>query len=477
VNGVAVDAVPRSGAAAISGAAIAAAAIEKPRWAVLGVTSLALFAVYLDTTILFVAFPSISATFPDVSAGGLSWILNAYTIVFGSLLVPAGQLADRAGRRRLFLAGTWVFTLGSALCGLAPSVPVLVAARVLQAIGAAMLIPSSLALVLAAVPREKRAIGVSIWGAVGALSAAVGPALGSAIVEHASWRWAFLINLPVGAAALLLGRRVLVESRDPGAHGRPDVAGVLLLVSGLGLAALAIVQGPDWGWSDGRTLGTLAAAVVLLICFVLESRVSISPVVDFALFRDRNFQLANLAILFYAMAFNAMFLGFVFFLTRVWHYSIFEAGLAITPGPLTVMLVAIGSGKFAARRGHRPLIVVGGLVFAAGGLLLAHAPLAPSFLRVWLPSAIFTGIGVGLVFPSLNGAAVHGLPPGRFGLGSAVNQAVRQIGSVLGVAVTIAILTADPGPSGLRHVFEILTGVGLLVSLIGLGIRTAPVKG
>jgi EmrB/QacA subfamily drug resistance transporter len=455
-------------------AAAPPAAATEMRWAVLAVTSLALFAVYLDTTILFVAFPSISASFPSVSPSGLSWILNAYTIVFGALLVPAGQLADRAGRRRLFIAGVWVFTVGSALCGLAPSVPVLVAARVLQAVGAAMLIPSSLALVLAEVPRAKRAVGVSIWGAVGALSAAVGPALGSAIVEHASWRWAFLINLPVGAAALWSGRRTLIESRDPAARGRPDFLGVALLVAGLGLAALAIVQGPDWGWSSGRTLGSLGGAALLLGAFAVESRLSSSPVVDFRLFRDRNFQLANIAILFYAIAFNAMFLGFVFFLTRVWGYSIFQAGLAITPGPLTVMLVAISSGKFAARRGHRPLIAVGGLIFAAGGLLLMNAPLEPAYLSVWLPSSIFTGIGVGLVFPSLNGAAVHGLPPERFGLGSAVNQAMRQIGSVLGVAITIAILAAEPGPAGLRHVFAILVGVGLLVSLISLGIRTAP---
>jgi EmrB/QacA subfamily drug resistance transporter len=460
VNGAAIDGVIGAGA--------------RPRWGALAITSLAIFAVYLDTTILFVAFPSIATSFPDVSPAGLSWILNAYTIVFGALLVPSGQLADRAGRRRCFVAGTWVFALGSALCGAAPTVPILVAARVVQAVGAALLIPSSLALVLASVPREQRAIAVSVWGAVGALAAAVGPALGSAIVEHAGWRWAFFVNLPVCAIALAVGSRILAESRDATAKGRTDVVGVVLLVAGVGLAALSIIEGPAWGWTSPRITLSLGGAVVLLVGFAAWSRRSSSPVIDVTLFRDRNFQLANLAMLLYALAFNAMFLGFVFFLTQVWGYSIFVAGLAITPGPLTVMMVAIGSGRVAARRGHRPLIAIGGLVFAAGGLLLVFAPAAPAYLTFWLPTAIITGVGVGLVFPNLNGAAVHGLPPTRFGLGSAVNQAIRQMGSVLGVAITVALVTASPGAAGIRHTFALLVVVGVGVSVIGLGIRTAP---
>jgi EmrB/QacA subfamily drug resistance transporter len=443
-------------------------------WSALAVTSIALFAVYLDTTVLFVAFPSIEATFPSVSSATLSWTLNAYTVVFGALLVPAGQLADRLGRKRIFLAGTVVFTAGSVLCGVAPTVGLLVAARVLQSVGAAMSVPSSLALVLTAMPREKRAIAASIWGAVGALSAAIGPALGSAIVESAGWRWAFLLNLPVGVAAFVLGRRRLVESRGDGTHARPDVLGIALLVAGLGLLALGIVQGPAWGWTSAQTFGALLGAVVLLAGFGLASRVAAAPVIDFSLFRDRNYQLANAAMLVFSVAFNVMFLGYVFFLTRVWGYSILKAGLAVTPGPLMVIPVALFAGRLAARRGHRGAIAVGGLVYALGGVLLLRAPMSPDYLGSWLPAALVSGVGVGLVFPSLSGAAVHGLPPARFGLGSAVSQAIRQIGGVLGVATIIALLAHRPGFAGFQSVFAVLVGGGVIVAAIGIGIRTGP---
>lgn len=443
-------------------------------WAVHGITSLAIFAVYLDTTILFVAFPSISQTWPGVSAADLSWILNAYTIVFGALLVPAGQLADRIGRRRTFRIGVVTFVAGSVLCGAAPTVGLLVAARILQAVGAALAIPSSLALVLAAFPRSQRAVAVSLWGAVGALSAAVGPSLGALIVQHLGWRWAFYINLPVGVVALWLGMRTLVESRDDGATGRPDLVGAALLVASVGLLALAIVEGPHWGWTSLATFVTIGLGVAALLAFIVESARSSSPIVDLTLFRDRNYQLANLGMLMFSMAFSAMFLGFVLFLTRIWHYSTLHAGLTITPGPLTVLPVAILAGRYAAKRGHRNLVVIGGLLFAAGGALTMHLPTTPTFFAGWLPAAMVTGVGIGLTFPSLSGAAMHGLPPARFGVGSGVNQAIRQIGSVLGVAITIALLAANPSPRGFEHVFLLLVISGVTVSLLGLGLRTAP---
>ncbi len=443
-------------------------------WAVHAITSLAIFTVYLDTTILFVAFPSIAAGWPRVAAADLSWILNAYTIVFGALLVPAGQLADRIGRRQTFQIGLVIFVVGSALCGAAPTVMTLIAARVLQAVGAALLIPSSLALVLTAFPREQRAIAVSLWGAVGALSAAVGPSLGALIVQHAGWRWAFYVNLPIGALALWRGRRVLAESRDEGAAGRPDVLGALLLVGGVAALALGIVEGPTWGWTDGTTIGAIALGVALLVGFIVESSRVAYPIVDLSLFRDRNYQLANLAILIFSLSFTTMFLGFVLFLTEIWKYSTLVAGLTITPGPITVLPVAIWSGRFAAKRGHRALVVGGGLAYALGGWMMMQLPTTPT-LASWIPAAILTGVGIGLTFPSLSGAAMHGLPPARFGVGSGVNQAIRQIGSVLGVAITIALVTDDPSPRGFDRVFAVLVIAGVVVATLGLGLRTAPI--
>jgi EmrB/QacA subfamily drug resistance transporter len=301
-------------------------------WRTLAITSLAIFAVNLDTTVLFVAFPAIRETFRGVTPAELSWVLNAYTIVFGALLVPAGRLADRVGRRHIFVGGVAVFTAASLACGLAPTPSVLVAARVLQAVGAAMLLPSSLALILAAFTRAQWPVAVSLWGAVGALSAAVGPSLGALIIDGIGWRWVFFINLPVGAIAIAAGR-AMRESRDPDGGRLPDPLGIALVVASVGLVALAIVQGDVWGWTSARTLAAAAAGTVLFALFLVESVRSPAPVLDLTLFRDATYRRANLATLLFAVAFSAMFFGLILFQTQVWHYSIIRAGLGITPGP------------------------------------------------------------------------------------------------------------------------------------------------
>jgi EmrB/QacA subfamily drug resistance transporter len=447
-------------------------------WRTLALTSVAVFVVSLDGTVLFVAFPSIRATFAGVSAAQLSWVLNAYTIVFGSLLVPAGRIADRIGRKRSFLTGLGVFTAASALCGLAPTAAWLIAARALQAFGAALLLPSSLALVLHAFPATRRATAVSVWGAVGALAAAIGPSLGSLIVQSASWRWAFYLNLPVGLFAVLRGSRSLLESRDEAPGELPDPLGIALLVAGVALIALGIVEARGWGMADPRTAASFGGGALLFTGFVLRSRRASSPAVDLSLFADRNYRLANLATFIFAVAFTAMFFTFVFFLTLRWHYSLLQAGLAITPGPLTVIPVAIAAGHIADRRGHRGVLVAGGLVFALGGTLLFSAlESPPAFFATWLPRAVVTGIGVGLVLPSLSGAAVHGLLPAQFALGSAINQAVRQIGSVIGVGLVIALLgraDASSDLGGFVRIAQILVAGGVLTSLASLGIKTGP---
>src|SRR5438477_4722672 len=208
----------------------------------LALTSVAVFVVSLDGTVLFVAFPAIRATFAHVSAAQLSWVLNAYTIVFGALLVPAGRIADRVGRKRIFLLGLALFSAASTLCGVAPSAGILIAARALQALGAALLLPSSLALVLHAFPAARRASAVALWGAVGALAAAIGPSLGSLIIQSWGWRWVFYINVPVGIAAVVRGNKLLRESRDEAASELPDLSGLVLLIAGVALIALGIVE-------------------------------------------------------------------------------------------------------------------------------------------------------------------------------------------------------------------------------------------
>ncbi len=444
-------------------------------WKVLAITSLAVFAASLDSTVLFVAFADIERTFSDVSAAQLSWVLNAYIIVYAALLVPAGRVADLLGRRSLFLTGVVLFTGASVLGGLAPNVPWLIAARVLQAVGGAILTPTALALVLSEFPKEKRASAVSLWAAVGALAAAVGPSLGSALIELASWRWAFYINVPIGLVAILTGVRVLHESKSGGETALPDLFGTLLLIVAVTLVALGVVQSGVWGYGDPRTIGVVAAGVVLLGLFTLRSARVEAPALDITLFRDPNYRLANLATFVFGVAFTSMFFGFISFLTQVWGYSILQAGLAITPGPLVVIPVAVIAGRLADRGGYRALLVPGGLIYAAGGLLMVlFATPTPQFFGLWLPTTLLTGVGVGLLLPILSAAAVRGLPPGRFGVGSAVNQAVRQLGSALGVALVIAFLAATTPETALLafgRVFWLLVGGGVLTSTLCLGLN------
>lgn len=403
------------------------------------------FVVALDLSIVNVAFPSIEASFPDAATSTLSWVLTAYSVVFGALLLGAGRIADRSGRRRTFLAGLAVFTLGSLLCGVATGPAVLIAGRVVQATGAALLMPSSLALLLGATPERSRPTAVAMWGGISALAVACGPSLGAVLVDAGGWRWAFLVNLPVLAVALALTPRVVVESRTGGPA--PDGFGIVLVSAAVAALALGITQGQDWGWSS---TGVLAAFAVAVAAGTLAARRSMrhpAPAVDLDILSTRTVALANAATVFYGIAFFAMLLANVLFLTSVWGWSTLAAGLALTPGPLVVAALSRSTGALATRVGYRPVLVAGALVFAAAQVWNATVvPMEPSYLRWWLPSTIVGGIGVALTFPVLSAAAVAGLPPSSFGAGGAMNQTARQIGAVLGVAVLVAVLGTPTSP-------------------------------
>jgi EmrB/QacA subfamily drug resistance transporter len=433
-------------------------------WKTLAIAVLAVFLVSLDGTVLFVAFPSIRRTFPDVSAESLSWILNAYTIGYGALLVPAGRLADRYGRRAFFLSGVAVFTLASVLCGIAPGVGLLVAARALQSVGAAMLMPASLALVLQVFPPERRGVAIGIWGAVGALAAALGPAAGSAVVEFASWRWALLLNLPLGLYALVAGRRRLVESRVAERGGVPDILGAGLLIAAFATLAYGIMAARQ---DPSQAVAVVAAGLALAAAFVWRSLRAATPALDLRLFARPTFAIANVMTLVFSIAFTAMFFGNVFFLTERWHLTIFEAGLWIAPGPITVIPVAIASGRIADRFGYRPLFVAGGALFALGALWLLYRVDMPAGFLIWLPGSLIMGSAVGMVLPSLSGAAVSQLDPSSFGVGSGVNQAVRQLGSVLGVAIVVVVLGALGAAAHYDHVYTFLAASGIVTAIIG----------
>jgi len=439
---------------------------------VLGVASLAAFMVFLDAQVLFVAFDDIRSSFPSVSFTTMSWTLSAYTIALAAALVPSGRMADRFGRRRVFLVGLVAFTLASVLCAFAPTAGLLVVFRVVQALGAAALVPASLALVLSVFPPARVPVAVAVWGAIAALAAAIGPTVGALLVQGWDWRAVFLANVPVGAIALVLGIRVLPESREARQAPFPDPFGIVLLAGALTLLALGIVQSDQWGWVSARTAGALVGGLLVLAVFVRRTLSAPHPALDLMIFARPSVRWANIATAAFTIGFTAMFFGLIQFMLVVWHYSVVRAGVAMMPGPVVVMVLAPLFGRVAARYGQRALLLPGGLVYAASGaLLLTRLGEDPAYASQVLPASLLAGLGVALVIPQLTSAAVQGLPPDEFAAGAAVNQAIRQLGATFGVALTVALLgtlTPTTTADDFLGVWGMLTVCGVLTSAAAL---------
>lgn len=443
----------------------------------LAIAGLAAMATYLDTTILFVAFTDITRTFGDSTTSTLSWVLNGYTITFAALLVPAGKLADRLGHRRAFLTGSALFTVASMACGLAPTVALLIVARIFQGAGAAVLIPASLALVMAAFPRDRLPQVVAIWGAIGAFSAALGPSLGSLIIDSFGWRWAFFINLPIGIATLIAGSRFLNEARNPDVR-IPSPIGIALIASAAGLLIYGVVETDSVGWTSAQTVLVLLGGLALLGVFIAHQRATDSPTLDLELFELGNFRWGNLAMLSFSMAFSAMFFGSILFLVNVWDWSILKAGFAVAPGPLVAALLANRFGKMAGRIGQRPLVIVGGLLFAAGGLFrVVFLTEDVNYLVDFVIPLAMVAVAIPLVFPQTTSVAAQALPANRVGVGGATTQAIRQFGGSFGVAIAIALLGSgtelDDLLNGFDRIWWFLVAGGLATALAALPLRTA----
>jgi EmrB/QacA subfamily drug resistance transporter len=443
------------------------------KWKVLIVVSVGVFMSSLDLFIVNIAFPDIQQSFDGASVANLSWVLNAYAIIYASLLVPVGRLADRYGRKRFFLYGLAMFVVGSLLCGLAPSVETLVAARVLQAAGGAFITPTSLGLLLPAFPMNQRSTAVAIWAAIGGVAAACGPPLGGVLVEI-DWRLIFFVNIPVGIVAAYFAVRILIESRDENAKTMPDLAGSALLIFAIAALSLGFVKANDWGWDSWQTILSLSSSVAAGALFIWRCSWHKSPVLDLEMLRVRSYAMANLTSLLFFGGFSAMLLGTVLFMTEIWHYSVLSAGLALAPGPLMAASFSVPSGKLGQRVGQRWLAGAGCLV-AGGGMLYWRLRLGvePNYAGALLPGLIVSGIGVGMVIPTSAGAAVASLPPARFATGSAVVTMSRQIGSVLGVALLIAVFgtvnAADPLAAFDRGI-SLMVAFELLGALAGFGI-------
>jgi EmrB/QacA subfamily drug resistance transporter len=425
----------------------------------------------LDLFIVNVALPQMAREFHVHGLGGLSWVLNGYAIVYASLLVLFGRISDGHSRRAGFLLGVALFTVASAACAAASSVAMLVAFRLLQAAGAALLTPTSLGLVLASSPPERRQAAVRAWTAVGGIAAALGPVAGGLLVA-ASWRWVFIVNVPVGLAALLLGWR-----RLPAAPGHPaptpDVLGTVLVTAGVGALALALVEGQAWGWGSAATVAVLASSLAALAGFIAHCLRHHNPLIDVALFRARSFSGASLTTTLFSIAFGGMLLSLVLWEQNVWGWSALHTGLSIAPGPLMVPLFSfLVAGRAIARFGPGAVVAAGMAAFAAGLAWWAIAVgLRPDYTADVLGGMLLTGVGVGLTLPTLMATATTSLPPQAFATGSALVTMFRQIGLAIGVALLVAILGSPARPAQRLAAFErgwtVLAAISLLGAVAG----------
>ncbi len=428
----------------------------------------------LDLSIMFVAYPEIRRTFHDDPPSVLAWVLTSYTIVIAAVMVTAGRLADRMGRKRIFLIGIGIFGFGSAASGLAPTVEMLIAARVFQSIGGAMVLPAGLGLILAEYPAQLHARAIGVWATFGGVATASGPLLGALVIDLWSWRWAFFVNVPIAVVMLAAGPRLLNETRTDSRVRLPDPVGTLLLVLAIGTGALGITQGQAWGWTTARTLLTFVGSVALFGLFAVRSAHHPSPVIDAHLVtRPRN-RAAYVCALPTSIGFYATYFGLVQFLVLAWERRIVEVGLLVVPVPIASTVSAYVGGRLTDRIGHSATILFGGACYVLSGIWFVTELGAEHDLLPWIVGAGIFGLGAGIMFPACNGAAVVGLPLEDSSVGIGALQTVIRIGGAFGAALGVALVgdyaVGDP-VSRFHDLWWLTIGSGIGCLLAGMVLR------
>lgn len=437
----------------------AGAAPTDRRRLVLATTVLGSSLAFIDGSVVNVALAAIQRDL-GATVGDLQWVANGYMLTQGALLLLGGAMGDRLGRRRVFVAGTWLFALASAACALAPTPLALIVARAVQGVGAALLVPNSLAILAAAFPRAERGRAIGTWSAFAAMTSAGGPVLGGWLVDTLSWRAAFWINLPIAAAVLVLAALAVRESRDPGAHGRMDWPGAVLAVAGLGLVTWALIALGEAGGHPAAITAGAGLGLVLLALFVRVERRCAAPLLPPALFRIRDFTAANLlTVLLYGALGAAIFL-FPLGLIRLHGYSATEAGAAFLPFPVVLFALSRWTGSLLDRHGPRPPLVAGPAVAALGLALLAWPETGTPYWSTFLPGVLVLGVGMAVCIPPLTTAVMNAVEDRHAGVASAVNNAASRVAGLLAVAAVGPLLVA-------------VFAAGLEPALAGLGLPDA----
>jgi len=452
---------------------------EFRKWWTLAAVSFGLFMIMLDNTVVNVALPSIRADL-GISISELEWVVNGYALTFGVLLLTGGKLADLLGRRRIFMLGLVVFTASSVACGLANTAGLLIGARVVQGIGAALMNPATLSIITATFPPRQRGTAIGIWAGVSALALAIGPLVGGILTEHIDWSWIFFINIPIGIAGLFAARIFIDESRDTSHEQRLDLPG--LATSGIGLFALTfgLIESNDRGWTDSLVLGLFALAVVFLVLFVLLERHQRLPMLDLSLFRNSTFSAANTVMLLVGFAMFGTFFFVSIFMQTVLHYSPVQAGAIFLPMTCLIILIAPVAGRLSDRLGPRALMVPGLTLISLSLVLFSLLDESSNFWDV-LPALVVGGLGMATSMAPTTAAAMGSVPVDKAGVGSAVINSMRQVGGAVGLALAGAIVATRFDPShpridefvdgfqlGLR-VAAGIAAVGIFVAAFGVG--------
>jgi EmrB/QacA subfamily drug resistance transporter len=413
---------------------------ETRKWFTLAAVSFGLFMIMLDNTVVNVALPAIQSDL-EADLSELQWVVAGYALTFAALMLIGGKVADAYGRRLVFVVGIAIFTTASLGCGLAGSGDELIAARVLQGVGAALMNPATLSIIAATFPARQRGTAIGIWAGVSALALAIGPLVGGLITEHIDWSWIFFINVPVGIVAIAASFLFIDETRDE-THERLDLPG--LVTSGVGLFALTygLIEANTYGWTSTRILGAFAVAVVMLGVFVLLERHQRAPMLQLDLFRNSTYTGANLVILLVALAMFGVFFFVSLYMQNVLGYSAVQTGAAFLPMTILIILIAPIAGRASDRIGSRGLLTAG-MVLVAGQLVYFSRLGVDSSFWDLLPGFLVGGVGMALTMTPSAAAATRNVPVDKAGVGAAVLNASRQVGGSLGIALMGAIVAAD----------------------------------
>jgi EmrB/QacA subfamily drug resistance transporter len=416
------------------------------KWWTLAAVAFGLFMIMLDNTIVNVALPTIQRSL-DLKISELEWVVTGYALTFGAFMLTGGKLADLMGRRRIFVVGLVVFTASSLACGLAGGATVLIAARVVQGVGAALMNPATLSIIVATFPARQRGTAIGIWAGVSALALAIGPLVGGIITERISWNWIFFINVPIGVLGIAAAYLLIDESRDTSHEQRPDVPGLVTSTVGLFALTYALIEANSYGWTSTRILVAFGIAAVALTAFLLLEHYQRLPMLELELFRNKGFSGANAVMLLVGLAMFGVFFYVSLYVQQVLGYSAIQAGASFLPWTLLIILLAPQAGRLSDRYGPRPFVVGGMIVLTGAMVLFARMGLHETFWDL-LPAMLLGGVGMSAAMAPTTAAAMHSVRPDKAGVGSAVLNSMRQVGGSLGIAIMGAIVAASAAPGG-----------------------------